>query len=159
MAFLSCIFLFVLHYIQPADKPYVTFRIYDFTHSPSPYYVLFFLFNCLSSHTTILSSFSSTFLPQHLKTLPCSCFFSCSPFSCHYFMSLLLHRFLLCRASVLRWVLPQRVVKTPSAVHAAPACPASTGTPKRRSPHCSSESPMAARVTLCPPLACGWAPA
>lgn len=46
MAFLSCIFLFVLHYIQPADKPYVTFRIYDFTHSPSPYYVLFFLTAC-----------------------------------------------------------------------------------------------------------------
>lgn len=42
MAFFSCIFLFVLHYIQPADKPYVTFRIHDFTHSPSPYYVLFF---------------------------------------------------------------------------------------------------------------------
>lgn len=54
---------------------------------------------------------------------------------------------------------PQRVAKTPSAARAAPACPASTGIPKRRSPHCSLESPTVARVTPCPRLVCGWAPA
>lgn len=69
-----------------------------------------------------------------------------------------LHHYRLSHGPAFRWVL-QRAVKTLSVVHAAPACPASTGTPRRRSPRCCSESPTDARATLCPPLVCGWAPA
>lgn len=145
----------VLNHIQP-----VRFRIFDFHtphHSPPLHY--FFLFNYSSSHTTILSIPHCCSLPHLLNTLPFS-FYFLAPLSLATTSCLSpLASFLPLPRFCFRWALLQRAVRTPSAVHAAPVCPASTGTPKRLSRHCSLESPMGARVTLCPPLVCGWAPA
>lgn len=155
----------VFHYIVSADKPYVTFRIFVTCapyHSP-PYYVLFFSLTACplippffllfppcavpfrnSCNSTFLFPVFFPFAPlSHAITSCLSPLASCPPAPCFCVWQLL----------------PQRVVKTPSAVPAVPVCPASTATPKRLSPHCSSESPMRARVTPCPPHVCGWEPA
>lgn len=69
------------------------------------FHCYFFLFNCLSSHTTILSYLSTTLLLASATSATLPFFFSCFLFlpfpvlpSLH--VSLLLHRFRLCRASV-----------------------------------------------------------
>ena len=127
------------------------------------FHCYFFLFNCLSSHTTILSSLSTTllFASATSATLPFSFLFSLSPLSCFAIASRLSPpaSFLPVSCFRVRRPLLQRAAKTPSAAHAAPVCPASTGTPKKLLPRCSSESPTVARLTPCPPHVCGWAPA
>lgn len=150
----------VLHYIHSADKS-LFFRIFYFCtlyHSPSPDYALFLTACPVTPPSFLLCPPHCCSIPQLLKLFLCPVF----PFSCHCFISLSLSPlasflpvlcFCVCRLML------QRVVKTPSAVHAAPVCPASTGTPKRLSPHCSSASPMRARVTLCPHHVFGWVPA
>lgn len=143
-----------------------TFRIFVFCASYSCLSLLItFLFNCLFSHTTILSSlptalsFSSTTLTAAINFSVYLCLlFSLILPSRHFFMSLsscILSVPCLCAW----WLLLQRVVKTPSAAHEVPVCPASTGIPKRQSPHFSLQSPMRARMTPCPPPVYGWAPA
>lgn len=135
-------------------------------HSFFPYHIPFFPFNCALPY---LLSVMLPFLPTNLSptlvekkfcpTLP-HVSFLLAPFlpiiSSHLSFGSL---FLLvpCLYVLPLFLLPllQRVVKTPSAALAVPACLALTGTPKKPSPRCSLESPMDARVTPCQHHVCG----
>ena len=140
------------------------------------------LFRCFPRHTEYLSSallvplsllthwkpFSNELLiPSchlsvlfvHLVVAINLCFLSLSCPLCPFLLTSPPHVSLVLRPVVRVRRLQQRVARTPSAARGAPACPASTGTPRRPSPRCSSESPTGARVTPCPPRVCGWEPA
>lgn len=152
LVFSSCVC--VLHYMHSADNVHARIftALQSFDHL-LPHFALFFF------ATTVPLTLPCFSIPHHAVFHPPHPLKS----SCRGPLvlrrpttpPLLHHRLHLC----LVLLPPQRAAKTPSAARAAPACPASTGIPKRRSPRCSLESPTVAKVTPCPPPVCGWAPA
>lgn len=143
-------------HLLAANKSYVPL-IFDLRYSSLCFLQFWFFFSQTVSISNTVSPFLCPFTtPSNSIFL---LFFFHAPLSCCLcVISLPLHHLRLSHGPAFQWVL-QRAVKTPSVVHAAPACPASTGTPRRRSPRYFSESPTGARATLCPPLVCGWVPA
>ena len=149
------IFVDVLHNVG-ADRSYLKMSSALLISLPFFLTLCSFPFNCLSSHTSILSSLPcfhslQPFCYHCQEIFPSNTFLPFPPPSLLHIRPSLASSLTLPCLRVWWRLHPQRVVKTPSAARAVPVCPASTGTPKRPSPRCNLESPMGVKAMPCPP--------